>query len=159
VPSGLRDKLAGPAPRMQSRSAIAKAAVPKPSLPIARRDSNSNLQGIATAPSAPSVRPAVVQPNAQPQIAPTLPSAPNPNSFAATEPGSSVRLLEMFQRLQDLGATKFRLERSEQDGGRYYFQCLLDGVSQPIMATDTDAVRTTERVVRQVEEYRATRLR
>jgi hypothetical protein len=142
LPDVIREKLSGPAPRAAARPhptaqprPAASPVTPQPQRPIA--------------PSA-SITPPIANPPA------TNPPSANPPSANAA---GSDELLVLLERLQKLGALHYRLERSPQAGGQYWFHCDVAGSNQPFVATDSDPIRTTERVVRLVEAWQASRIR
>jgi hypothetical protein len=136
LPDVIRDKLAGPAPRVTQRSD------PKATRSAAPPGENPNPAALAAPPGR-----FKVQQNMPPIDA------------AGPEGPQADRLLGLLQRLQRLGAVHYRLERSGEQGGQYWFHCDVPGSNQPFVASDVDPVRTTERVVQQVEAWRASVVR
>lgn len=139
LPEVIRDKLAGPAPRVSQRSDSSRAA-----RPAGAPRENSNPAALTAAPGRYKV------PQSMPLVDAARPDVPEAD-----------RLLGLLQRLQRLGAVHYRLERSADrgGGGQYWFHCDVPGCDQPFVASDVDPVRTTERVVQQVEVWRASVVR
>ncbi len=77
--------------------------------------------------------------------------------------GQTDRFTYMEGRLRDFGATYYLLERLANGGDRYRFFCQLPlagnpGPTRNFEATDIDPLRAMNRVVEQVEAWRAGRL-
>jgi hypothetical protein len=141
LPDVIRDKLAGPAPRVAHRS-----------------DANRVSRPAATSPDQVQAATSVAMP--APERAPQKAPQRTPlTDTAGSDLPEADRLLGLLQRLQHLGAVHYRLERSAEGGGQYWFHCDVPGSRQPFVASDTDPVRTTERVVKQVEAWRASVVR
>lgn len=158
LPETIRAKLAGPAPRVDN---VAKGpCVPRaepqtihPSVPerieSPPRTSEPPAGAQSTTRRDPAVQPATVidDPPAEPRRTPALQTPPQ---FVPQD-----RFLGVLQRLQEHGAVHYRLERSANEGGRFWFVCEVEGIRQPFEATDNDPVRAAESVVRQIEAWRA----
>jgi hypothetical protein len=144
LPDVIREKLAGPAPRAAARSQPDAVAFTKsPDSPNSPR---------------PQAHPSTKPDTAAPPTAATPHHAAPPKTPSA-DASQNDRLLVLLQRLQQLGALHYRLERSPQSGGQYWFHCDVNGSPEPFVATDSDPIRTTERVVLQVEAWQASRIR
>ena len=152
LPDVIREKLSGPAPRAAAR--LGQAASPVKSNPQRPESPTRSSPFVPSKPADPPPPAASRQPVGNPPAA-NLPVGNPPSGDASQSDG----LLVLLQRLQQLGALHYRLERSPQAGGQYWFRCDVAGSREPFVATDSDPIRTTERVVRQVEAWQASKIR
>ncbi len=61
------------------------------------------------------------------------------------------------QRLRDLGAVYFRLDRLDGPDGEYRFHCEFDEADEPFTASDADLLQSMQRVLQQAERWKVDR--
>jgi hypothetical protein len=93
--------------------------------------------------------PAQIEPHDERQFA----SRVNPAAFEAR--AASDTLTQQLQRLQELGASYYRLECSPNAVADYAFHCRIAGVDQPFAATASTPTAAVSEVIRAIEAWRA----
>ncbi|MEX2185733.1 MAG: hypothetical protein WD875_03020 [Pirellulales bacterium] len=87
--------------------------------------------------------------------APRLPSTDvHAVTYVAPETAGGDRLAIQLQRLQQLGATYYRLESSPSAAAEFRFHCRISGIEQPFEATSPTAAAAVGQVLHAVEQAR-----